>query len=117
MTPLIHGQGNIRAAILTLSPASQEACRTMIGRLPPIRNIHQNHKLMLEEMVKCMAFAGANQGLSREETERLIDREGLKVVVIAGSIMELQQQQQPNAGWGTKAAGLGIGFLLGALFG
>jgi hypothetical protein len=116
MTPLIHGQGNIRAAILTLHPVSQEACKTMIGRLPAIRNIHQNHQLMLAEMVKCMAFAGVNQGHSREYIEDLIKAEGLKVVVVAGSIMELQQQQ-PEGHWGAKAAGVGIGFLIGALFG
>lgn len=116
MTPLIHGHGNIRAAILNLHPVSQEACKTMIGRLPAIRNIHQNHKLMLEEMIKCMAFAGVNQGFSRYETERLMKQEGLKVVVVAGSIMELQQQQ-PDSNWGTKAAGVGIGILIGVLFG
>jgi len=116
MTPLIHGQGNIRAAILTLHPVSQEACRTMIGRLPAIRNIHQNHKLMLEEMIKCMAFAGINQGLSRENTEKLVEQEGLKVIVVAGSIMELQQHQ-PGSNWGSHAAGIGIGILIGVLFG
>jgi hypothetical protein len=116
MTPLIHGQANIRAAILSLHPVSQEACRTIIGRLPAIRNIHQNHKLMLEEMIKCMAFAGVNQGFSRDETERLLKQEGLQVVVVAGSIMELQQHQ-PSSNLGSNAAGIGIGILIGVLFG
>jgi hypothetical protein len=116
MTPLIHGQGNIRATILSLHPVSQEACKTMIGRLPAVRNIHQNHKLMLEEMVKCMAFAGVNQGLSRDHTESLIKQEGLRVIAVAGSIMELQQQQ-PQGNWGSKAAAVGIGILIGVLFG
>lgn len=116
MSTLLQGQASIRQAIHSLHPISREACQALIGRMPEVRNFHMNQKFMLEEMVKCMIQAGINHGQDREQVEALIKQDGLTVIVIAGSVHELHFQQN-GGGWGKTAAAVGVGILLGALFG
>jgi len=116
MNSLLHGQVSIRQAIQSLQPVSREACQALINRMPDIRNFHMNQKFMLEEMVKCMIQAGINHGRDREQVEALIKQDGLTVILIAASVHELQFQQH-GEGWGKKAAAVGIGILIGVLFG
>ncbi len=117
MSNLINGQANIRTAILSMHPASKEACQMLLNQMPDIRNIHMNHAFMLKEMVKCMVAAGLSHSLDKGEVEELIKKEGAMVIVIAGSVHELQFQQRGGSGWGKSAAAVGAGILIGALFG
>jgi hypothetical protein len=116
MSTLLHDQASIRQAIQSLHPISREACQALIGRMPEVRNFHMNQKFMLEEMVKCMIQAGINHGQDRAQVEALIKKDGLTVIVIAGSVHELHFQQNAG-GWGKTAAAVGVGILIGALFG
>jgi len=116
MNQLIRGDDAIRGAISRLHPVSKDACRTLVGSLPDIRNIHMNEKLMAEEMIKCMLVTGISHGLSKEQIRTLIEQDGPSVIIIAGSIHELHFQKS-SGGWGKKAAVLGAGILIGALFG
>lgn len=116
MISLISGQFNIRQAIQGLQPVSREACQALIGRMPDVRNFHMNQPFMMEEMVKCMIQAGINHGHDKEQVERLIRLDGLTVIQIAASVHELKFQQN-SGGWGKTAAAVGVGILIGALFG
>lgn len=116
MSNLINGQANIRAAILAMHPASKDACQLLLNQMPDIRNIHMNHAFMMKEMVKCMIATGINHGLEKKQVEQLIKKEGAMVIVIAGSVHELQFQQH-GGDWGKRAAAVGVGILIGALFG
>jgi len=116
MSPLLQGQVNIRQAIQGLHPVSREACQALIGRMPDVRNYHMNQQFMMEEMVKCMINAGINHGLDKDQVEKLIKMDGLTVIVIAASVHELKFQQA-SGGWGKTAAAVGVGILIGALFG
>ena len=115
MSTLIQGQVNIRQAIQGLQPVSREACQALIGRMPDVRNYHTNQQFMME-MVKCMINAGISHGMDKDQVERLIKMDGLTVIVIAASVHELKFQQA-SGGWGKTAAAVGVGILIGALFG
>jgi len=116
MRTLLQGQVSIRQAIQGLHPVSREACQALIGRMPDVRNFHMNQKFMLEEMVKCMIQAGLNHDLDRDQVESLIKQDGITVILIAGSVHELHFQQK-SGGWGKTAAAVGVGILIGVLFG
>jgi len=116
MSTLIQGQVNIRQAIQGLHPVSREACQALVGRMPDVRNFHMNQKFMVEEMVKCMIQAGINHGHDKAWVEGLIKMDGLTVIHVAASVHELKFQQA-SGGWGKTAAAVGIGILIGALFG
>ena len=116
MSTLIQGQVNIRQAIQGLHPVSREACQALIGRMPDVRNFHMNQQFMSEEMVKCMIQAGINHGHDKAAVEGLIKMDGLTVIHVAASVHELKFQQA-SGGWGKTAAAVGVGILIGALFG
>jgi hypothetical protein len=116
MSTLIQGQVNIRQAIQGLHPVSREACQALVGRMPDVRNFHMNQQFMVEEMVKCMIQAGINHGHDKAWVEGLIKMDGLTVIHVAASVHELKFQQA-SGGWGKTAAAVGIGILIGALFG
>jgi len=116
MGTLIQGQVNIRQAIQRLHPVSREACQALIGRMPDVRNFHMNQQFMVEEMVKCMIQAGINHGHDKAWVEGLIKMDGLTVIHVAASVHELKFQQA-SGGWGKTAAAVGVGILIGALFG
>jgi hypothetical protein len=116
MSTLIQGQVNIRQAIQGLHPVSREACQALIGRMPDVRNFHMNQQFMVEEMVKCMIQAGIDHGHDKAWVEGLIKMDGLTVIHVAASVHELKFQQA-SGGWGKTAAAVGIGILIGALFG
>lgn len=116
MSNLIQGQANIRQAIQGLQPVSRDACQALIGRMPDVRNFHMNQQFMVEEMVKCMIQAGINHGMDKDQVEGLIKMDGLTVILVAASVHELKFQQA-SGGWGKTAAAVGVGILIGALFG
>lgn len=112
----IKGESNIRTAILMLHPVSKEAAQTLIGRLPVDESIFANTAFLEQEMQKCMAFAGVNNGLDKPRIESLIQNQGHAVCTIAVSVIQLQISQK-KWGWIKRAAGIGIGLLIGSLFG
>jgi len=116
MINIIKDEYSIRTAILSLHPIAREGCQTMIGRLPDMSNIENHKVLLIEEMLKCVAFAGHNNGLDRDATESLIKAQGAQVITIAVSVIHLQRRNKTN-GIAKGAAAVGIGIIIGALFG
>lgn len=112
----IKGESNIRTAILMLHPVAKEAAQTLIGRLPVDESVFSNTAFLEQEMQKCMVFAGVNNGLDRDRIEGLVQSQGYAVCTVAVSVIQLQITQK-KWGWVKRAAGIGIGLLIGSLFG
>jgi len=112
----IKGESNIRTAILMLHPVAKEAAQTLIGRLPVDESIMHNSSFLETEMQKCMVFAGVNNGMDKERIESLVQSQGHAVCTVAVSVIQLQITQK-KWGWVKRAAGIGIGLLIGSLFG
>lgn len=112
----IKGESNIRTAILMLHPVAKEAAQTLIGRLPEEESVFGNTVYLETEMQKCMVFAGVNNGLDRDRIENLVQSQGHAVCTVAVSVIQLQITQR-KWGWVKRAAGIGLGILVGSLFG
>jgi hypothetical protein len=116
MINIIKEESSIRAAILSLHPITREACQNMVSRIPDMSNIENHKVLLVEEMLKCIALAGHNSGLDREDIESLIKTQGAKVITIAVSVIHLQRRNKNNS-MAKGVAAVGIGIVIGALFG
>ena len=63
-----------------------------------------------------MAISGASQFADEERIAYLIETQGHQVITIAASVLKMQLNEQ-KYGWLKKAAGIGVGVLIGSLFG
>jgi hypothetical protein len=116
MINIIKQEDSIRAAILSLHPIARDACQNMITRLPDMSNIENHKVLLIEEMFKCMAFSAHQHGLDRDDCESLIKSQGPQVITIAVSVIHLQRRNR-SSGIAKGAAAVGLGIVIGVLFG
>ena len=113
---LITGKSNVQNAIALLDPISREATRLMVSKIPPSEDMIYNYPLLSSEMVKSMAITGASQFADEDKIAYLIETQGHQVITIAASVIKMQLNEK-KYGWLKKAAGIGVGVLIGSLFG
>ena len=116
MINIIKDEQSIRSSILSLHPVAREACQNMIGRLPDMSNLENHKVLLVEEMIKCTAFAGHNKGLDKDSVQSLINDQGAQIITIAVSVIHLQRRNK-STGIAKGAAAVGVGIIIGVLFG
>ena len=116
MINIIKDESSIRSAILELHPVAREACQNMISRLPDMSNIENHKALLVEEMLRCLTFASQNNGIQQVAIENLVKSNGAQVITIAVSVIHLHRRNKKSS-FLKNAAAVGIGFIIGSLFG
>ena len=66
-------------------------------------------------MVKSMAITGASQFADEDKIAYLIETQGHQVITIVASVIKMQLNEKIRLV--EKAAGIGVGVLIGSLFG
>lgn len=121
---ILQSRESIEAAIATMNPIAKEAAQQLAHRLLQNPSMVDDHDQLDEEWAQCCAIACARAGINpssdKRRFENFIENHGQAVFNVAISIALMvvrDAEWQRKWGWVGKAAAVGVGVLLGSLFG
>ena len=117
---ILDDKASVKAAIATMHPVAKDAAQMLSNNMLDNPAIMSDDKTVEQEWKQCIAFAasraGMNPEVNAEKFDDFVENHGQSVLNVAVSIVHLTEKEK-KWGWVKKAAAVGVGVVIGSLFG